>query len=68
MEVLTNIKDIYNFYSKLYTSEIDSEPDKLIAIFSKIKLGIFKSIQVEELDAPTLESEVRAAILAMKPR
>lgn len=62
MEVLTNIKDIYNFYSKLYTSEIDSEPDKLIAIFSKIKLGIFKSIQVEELDAPTLESEVRAAI------
>lgn len=68
MEVLTNIKDIYNFYSKLYTSEIDSEPDKLIAIFSKIKLGIFKSIQVEELDAPTLESEVRATILAMKPR
>lgn len=65
-EVVTSIKEInlvfQTFYSKLYTSETDSDIDKLNTFFSKIKLNKITSDQVGELDAPVAESEVKAAI------
>ena len=69
-EVLTDNVEINrifkDFYENLYRSEMSVDQAKYADFFSKIDIPEVSQTQVNMLDAPIDESEVRAAILTMK--
>lgn len=55
-----------NFYENLYKSEVPVNKDRYANFFSNLEIPVVSQAQVDMMDEPIDEEEVRAAIMSMK--
>ena len=69
-DIMTNTKDINevfkDFYSKLYTSEVDPSEEQYEDFFANLNIPKLSEGQVAQMEGGITEGEVRAAIASLK--
>lgn len=69
-ELVSSTKEInevlQQFYKELYTSDINPQQDELTDFFTNIDMPKLSTEQIEWLDSPITENEIRRAVSCMK--